>query len=139
MREARANRTEEVQKEEVVSTRTKNKSKRKSKRAASKADRRRRPANTPAARRRRPQVSGPATPDYVPPQRQPGPRSPVTIAEFIVASGGATMAQLEEKFGIKAHPMRSKLFSARHDFGYAIDYDAKAKRYSASAPQKRAG
>ncbi len=51
-------------------------------------------------------------------------RSPLAVGTFIVAggAGGVTMAKLEEAFGIKAHPMRSKIFAARHELGFTIDH-----------------
>lgn len=69
-----------------------------------------------------------------------GERSPLAVAEFICAggAGGVAMADLEKKFGIEAHPMRSKIHAARHELGYAIEFDAKAKRYVGKPPSKAA-
>lgn len=43
------------------------------------------------------------------------------VADFICRAGGASMAELEKKFGIEAHPMRAKIFYAKHELGYAIE------------------
>lgn len=74
---------------------------------------------------------------------EPGPRSPLAVATFIAASPtGVSMAELEAKFGIEAHPMRSKIFAARHDLGFTIDYEKREgdeeKRYYATPPKKEA-
>jgi hypothetical protein len=64
-------------------------------------------------------------------------RSPLAVGTFIVQGGeaGRSMAALEKQFGIKAHPMRSKIHAARHELGFTIDYDPKAKAYVGSAPK----
>lgn len=57
------------------------------------------------------------------PARRKPARSPVSakdVAEFICRDGGASMAELTEKFGIEAHPMRAKIHYARHELSYAI-------------------
>lgn len=110
----------------IVSTKTKNKSKARAKKAASKQGRRARQPNTPARKGRKP------------PPAEPGKdRSPLAVGTFIVAAGpaGRPMAELEKEFGIDAHPMRSKIFAARHEHGFTIDYDAKAKAYVGQAPK----
>ena len=64
-------------------------------------------------------------------------RSPLAVGTFIVLGGenGRSMADLEKHFGIEAHPMRSKIHAARHEHGFTIDYDAKAKAYVGVAPK----
>lgn len=63
-------------------------------------------------------------------------RSPLAVGTFIVGGGdnGRTMEALEKHFGIEAHPMRSKIFAARHEHGFTIDYHARAKAYVGTAP-----
>lgn len=56
------------------------------------------------------------------------------VADFICRAGGASMAELEKKFGIEAHPMRAKIFYAKHELGYAIE-NADG-RYTGTAPKQ---
>ena len=65
-------------------------------------------------------------------------RSPLTVGTFITRPGGCTMAELEKKFRMDAHPLRSKIHAAKHKLGFAIEYDAKEKRYTGQAPLKTA-
>lgn len=67
-------------------------------------------------------------------------RSPRAVGDFIVAGGkdGVAMADLEKKFGIDAHPMRSKIHAARHELKFRIEYDSKTSRYVGSAPRQKA-
>ena len=67
-------------------------------------------------------------------------RSPRTVGEFIVAGGegGRSMADLEKRFSMDAHPLRSKIHDAKHKLGYKIEYDHEAKRYTARAPRSKA-
>ncbi len=65
-------------------------------------------------------------------------RRPLTVGAFIVASGGCTMAELERQFRMDAHPLRSKIHAAKHKLGFAIEYDAKEKRYTGQAPRFKA-
>lgn len=64
-------------------------------------------------------------------------RSPLAVGTFIVAAGteGRKMVELEKEFGIDAHPMRTKIFVARHEHGFTIEYDTKAKAYVGLAPK----
>lgn len=64
-------------------------------------------------------------------------RSPLAVGTFIVAAGpeGRKMVELEKEFGIDAHPMRTKIFVARHEHGFTIEYDTKAKAYVGQAPK----
>lgn len=64
-------------------------------------------------------------------------RSPLAVGTFIVAAGpeGRKMVELEKEFGIAAHPMRTKIFVARHEHGFTIEYDTKAKAYVGQAPK----
>lgn len=43
------------------------------------------------------------------------------VADFIARPGGASMAELVEKFGMDAHPMRTKIFNVRHTLGYTVE------------------
>lgn len=63
-------------------------------------------------------------------------RRPLTIGTFISAAGdkGVTMAQIEKKFDMDAHPLRAKIFTAKHTLGFTITYDHKGKRYTGAAP-----
>jgi catalase (peroxidase I) len=63
-------------------------------------------------------------------------RSPATIGDFIVAAGeaGVEMSAIEKKFKMDAHPLRSKIFTARHKLGYHIEYVETTKRYVGRAP-----
>lgn len=67
-------------------------------------------------------------------------RSPLAVGTFIAAAGekGVTMDQIVKKFGIEAHPMRAKIHAAKHELGFTVEYDHKAKRYTAKAPQVKA-
>lgn len=47
--------------------------------------------------------------------------------------GGASMAELEKKFGIDAHPMRAKIFYVKHTLGY--DIESKDGRYHGTPPK----
>lgn len=71
--------------------------------------------------------------------REPGARSPQKIADFMARPQGASMAELEKEFGIDAHPMRSKIFAARHDLGYTVAHEKREgdteKRYYATPPK----
>lgn len=55
------------------------------------------------------------------------------VADFICRAPGASMAELEKKFGIEAHPMRAKIFYAKHKLGYVIEN--KDGRYSGTPPK----
>lgn len=61
-------------------------------------------------------------------------RSPLTVGTFITRDGGCSMAELEKKFRMDAHPLRSKIHAAKHKLGFTIGYDAKTKLYSGHAP-----
>lgn len=50
--------------------------------------------------------------------------------------GGASMAELVEKFGIEAHPMRAKIHYVRHKLGWTVE--TKEGRYFATAPKAKA-
>ena len=65
-------------------------------------------------------------------------RRPLTVGTFITRPGGCTMAELEREFKMNAHPLRSKIHAAKHVLGFAIEYDAKEKRYTGQAPLKTA-
>ena len=65
-------------------------------------------------------------------------RSPLTVGTFITRDGGCSMAELEKEFKMDAHPLRSKIHAAKHKLGFAIEYDAKEKRYTGQAPLKTA-
>lgn len=56
------------------------------------------------------------------------------VADFICQPGGASMAELEAKFGIDAHPMRAKIHYVRHQLGYAVE--TKEGRYHGTAPKE---
>ena len=43
------------------------------------------------------------------------------VADFICQPGGASMAELEAKFGIDAHPMRAKIYYIRNTLEIAIE------------------
>lgn len=58
------------------------------------------------------------------------------IADHMARDGGASMDELVKKFGIEAHPMRSKIFFVRHTLGYDVEH--KDGRYHATAPKKAA-
>lgn len=66
-------------------------------------------------------------------------RSPLAVGNFIAAGGlaGVTMGDLAKEFGIEAHPMRSKIFSARHELKFKIRFDAKTSRYVGSSPKQK--
>jgi hypothetical protein len=55
------------------------------------------------------------------------------VAAFLCRDGGASMAELVERFGIEAHPMRAKVFVVRHTLGY--DVAVKDGRYFGTAPR----
>jgi len=56
----------------------------------------------------------------------------VDVGAMICREGGASMAELEAKFGIDSHPMRAKIHYLKHKLGYKIE--AKDGRYTGSAP-----
>jgi len=62
-------------------------------------------------------------------------RRPLSVGTFITRPGGCTMAELEREFKMNAHPLRSKIFTAKHVLGFTIEYDAKEKRYTGTAPR----
>ena len=66
-----------------------------------------------------------------------GERSPLAVGTFMAAAGaaGRTMEAICKKFDMDAHPMRTKIFIARHDLGFQVEYDAKRKVYVAKAPK----
>lgn len=61
-----------------------------------------------------------------------GDRSPLAVGEYIVRNA-PTMEQLAKHFGIDPHPMRAKVFAARHTLGFKIEH--KDGRYSGTAPK----
>lgn len=63
-------------------------------------------------------------------------RSPLAVGTFIARDGGASMAELEQQFQMDAHPLRSKIFSARHGLKFAITYDAAKGRYFGKPPKR---
>jgi hypothetical protein len=67
-------------------------------------------------------------------------RSPLAVGNFIAGGGnaGVAMADLVKEFGIEAHPMRTKIFQARHDLKFKIEFDTETKRYVGSAPKAKA-
>lgn len=67
-------------------------------------------------------------------------RSPMTVGTYIAEAGavGRAMADVEKKFDMDAHPLRAKIFAARHELGFKIDYDAKTKRYVGTPPKSAA-
>ena len=65
-------------------------------------------------------------------------RSPLTVGTFITRDGGCSMAELEKEFKMEAHPLRSKIWTAKHVLGFTIEYDAKEKRYTGTAPRFKA-
>lgn len=65
-------------------------------------------------------------------------RSPLAVGTFIARAGGASMADLEKQFKMDAHPMRAKIHSARHQLGFAINYDAEKGRYFGTEPKHKA-
>ena len=65
-------------------------------------------------------------------------RSPLTVGTFITRPGGCTMAELEKEFKMDAHPLRSKIWTAKHVLHFTIEYDAKEKRYTGQAPRFKA-
>ncbi len=67
-------------------------------------------------------------------------RSPLTVGNFIInADGGRSMAELEKQFKMDAHPLRSKIFTAKHKLGFTIEYDAKTKLYTGLPPSDSQG
>lgn len=66
-------------------------------------------------------------------------RSPLAVGNAIVAGGekGIAMLDLVKRFGVEAHPMRSKIHDAKHKLGFTIEYDAVEKRYVGSAPKAK--
>jgi hypothetical protein len=64
-------------------------------------------------------------------------RSPLAVGTFIAAAGaeGVAMSDIEKKFVMDAHPLRAKIYDARHKLGFDIKHDAKAKRYLGNAPK----
>lgn len=83
----------------------------------------------------------PAKAQKAKPAKRPTPkteidRSPATIAAFIVASAekGVTMAQLEKKFDMDGHPLRSKIHAAKHRLGFQIVFHADRKVYTGNTP-----
>lgn len=66
-----------------------------------------------------------------------GDRSPLAIGTFMAAGGatGRSMDAICEKFDMDAHPMRTKIFIARHELGFQVEYDAKRKVYITKAPK----
>lgn len=63
-------------------------------------------------------------------------RSPLTVAKFIVAAGdkGIAMAQLEKKFDMDGHPLRSKIHAAKHRLGFQIVFHPDRKVYTGNSP-----
>lgn len=73
----------------------------------------------------------------------PGPVPAKSVAEFICRpkskdnpKGGASMKELETAFKIEAHPMRAKIYFAKHTLGYAIEHDG--ERYQGTRPKAKA-
>lgn len=68
-------------------------------------------------------------------------RSPLAVGTFIAAGGtdGVTMAAIEKRFKMDAHPLRAKIFAARHKLGFAIEHDPKRGVYVGTAPAPGAG
>lgn len=64
-------------------------------------------------------------------------RSPLAVGTFIVAAGaaGAPMADIEKRFVMDAHPLRAKIFAARHTLGFKIDFDREKKAYVGAYPE----
>lgn len=64
-------------------------------------------------------------------------RSPRAVGEFICSYGaaGCPMADLVAQFKMEAHPMRSKIFAARHELGFQVEHDAKRKVYVGKPPK----
>jgi hypothetical protein len=65
-------------------------------------------------------------------------RSPLAVGTFIAREGGASMAELEQEFKMAAHPLRAKIFAARHQLKFTITYDAGKSRYFGKAPRRKA-
>lgn len=65
-------------------------------------------------------------------------RSPLAVGEFISRPGGASMAEIEQRFQMAAHPLRTKIFTARHQLKFAITYDPVKKRYFGKSPRRKA-
>lgn len=65
-------------------------------------------------------------------------RSPLTVGTFIARAGGASMAEMEAQFKMDAHPLRAKIHAARHQLGFAIEYDAEKGRYFGKEPKHKA-
>ena len=61
-------------------------------------------------------------------------RRPLTVGTFITRPGGCTMAELEKKFRMDAHPLRSKIHAAKHKLGFSIIYDNEKKIYTGTSP-----
>lgn len=64
-------------------------------------------------------------------------RSPLAVGTFVCRDGGCTMEQLVKRFGIEAHPMRTKIHAAKHELGFKIEYDRETKRYTGTAPKEK--
>jgi len=58
------------------------------------------------------------------------------VAAFVCRKEGASMAEMEKKFGIDAHPMRAKIFYIRHELGYKVE--TKDGRYFGTEPRFKA-
>jgi hypothetical protein len=76
-----------------------------------------------------------AAPKKAKPAKPGVDRRPLTVGTFVTRPGGCTMAELEREFKMDAHPLRSKIFTAKHVLGFTIEYDAKEKRYTGTAPR----
>lgn len=71
------------------------------------------------------------------PPQAPRPAVPARdVAELICRPAGASMAELEKAFGIRAHPMRAKIHYARHNLGYRIE--VLEGRYHGERPKGKA-
>jgi hypothetical protein len=55
-----------------------------------------------------------------------------TVADMMARKGGASMDELCKVIGIEPHPMRTKIYFARHRLGYDVRYDTEKARYFAT-------
>lgn len=73
------------------------------------------------------------------PAAEKGESTVLTCAKMMARPGGASMTELCDAIGIIPHRMRSKIFYAKHKYGYDVTYDAEKVRYFAKAPAPKKG
>lgn len=63
-------------------------------------------------------------------------RSPLAVGTYIVERS-PTPAQLERHFKSAMHPLRARIYDARHKLGFSIDWNPAEGRYVGKPPQAK--